>query len=94
MDIRFSVDEKRAALRLLGWIGLAKILEYHRVYGLWPWSVTHCNHCRTDVWPWQRWGNSRFLMGPYGHRRCIIAKEAAMKNHASEWRSLQKRGWS
>ena len=94
MDIRLSAKEKRAVLRLLTWVGLAKMLENRRVYHIWPWNVTLCNHCRTEVWPWQRWGNRRFRMGPYGHRRCILAKEAAMKQHHSEWHNLQKRGWS
>lgn len=51
--------------------GLGRALSDRRVYGLWPWSVVLCNHCRTDVWPWQRYGKQAQGHGPYAHRQCL-----------------------
>ena len=75
MKICFSAAEKRFFCRALRWAGLEQIVDFHRVYHIWPWSVTLCNHCRTDVWPWQRRGHKRLRIGPYGHTHCILRRE-------------------
>ena len=80
MEIRFSAFEKCFFSRFLRLLGLESILSFRRVYKIWPWSVTMCNHCKTEVWPWQRRGQKRLHIGPYGHTQCVLRKEAERRS--------------